>query len=129
MICADTGIEGLVDGLKASGIEYQFIPTGGGGKIQDYLHEADLRTPEGRKKYVENRPRVFKTEAILEKEEAQGMGWTAANALGPAGAQTCHQGHCMIVDNGGVMRAQTVGTIVLEHQHDQLIHAEVSFPN
>ncbi len=127
VICADTGIEGLVGQMKAAGIEYQFIPTGGGGKIQDFLHEADLRTPDGRRRYIENRPRVFKTEAILDKEEGQGMGWTAANAMGPVGAQTCHQGHCMIVDNRGVMRAQLPGTIVLEHLQDQMIHAELSF--
>lgn len=127
LICADTGIEGIVPELKAQGVQYRFIPTAGGGKLADYLHEADLATPEGRKRYEENRLRVFKTQAILDDKECPGLGFAAANALGPVGAQTCHQGHCMIVDNAGVMRAQIPGTIVLEHQQDQMLHAELTF--
>lgn len=127
LICADGGIEKIADHLRELGADYRFCPTGGGGKIQDYLHESDLLTEEGRKKYTENRPRVFNTSAILENKEGLPCGFTAANALGPVGAQTCHQGHCMIVDNSHVMRAQFPGTIVLEHQEDQMIHATVNF--
>jgi len=128
LICADTGIEGMAERLAAQGVEYRFIPTGGGGKIGDYLHEADLRTAEGRKRYADNRPRVFNTEAVLDLSDWRGIGFTSANALGPVGRSTCHQGHCMIVDNLGVMRAQLPGTIVLEHQQDQTIHAVLHFP-
>lgn len=128
IICADTGIEKLHDGLVKQQVDYRFIPTGGGGKVADMLREGDLGTPEGRKAYEENRPRVFKTEAILPDDQCPGIGFTAANALGPAGRQTCHQGHCMIVDNNCVMRAQIPGTNVLEHQQDQMIHAELNFP-
>jgi hypothetical protein len=87
-----------------------------------------LATPEGQKAYAENRPRVFKPEPFLDEEECPDTGFTAANALGPVGERTCHQGHCMIVDNQRVMRAQVPGTNVLEHQQDQMIHAELSFP-
>jgi predicted amidohydrolase len=127
IICADGGIEGLHENLKERGVDYRLCPTGGGGKIADYLHEADLLTPEGRKAYETNRPRVFKTEAILDEKECPNAGFTAANALGPVGRQTCHQGHCMIVDNQHVMRAQITGTIVLEHQQDQMIQAKLNF--
>ncbi len=127
IICADGGIEGLSETLLARGADYQFCPTGGGGKIGDMLHDSDLLTEEGRARYIANRPRVFKTEAILSEKECPFPGFTAANALGPVGHQTCHQGHCMIVDNQRVMRAQTPGTIVLEHMQDQLIHAELQF--
>lgn len=128
IICADGGIKGLHNRLRAQGVVYRFCPTGGGGKLQDYLHEAELRAPAGRKRYAENRPKVFNTEAILRKKECRQTGFTSANALGPVGKQTCHQGHCMIVDNNRVMRAQISGTIVLEHQQDQMIHAALTFP-
>lgn len=127
VICADCAIEGLHEDLRARGVDYRLCPTGGGGKIGDYLHEADLLTPAGRKAYEVNRPRVFKSEAILDEKECPYTGFTAANALGPVGKRTCHQGHCMIVDNQRVMRAQIPGTIVLEHQQDQMIHAELTF--
>jgi predicted amidohydrolase len=127
IICADGGIDDLHENLRMRKVDYRLCPTGGGGKIGDYLHEADVGTPAGRKAYETNRPRVFKTEAILDEKECPDTGFTAANALGPVGRQTCHQGHCMIVDNQRVMRAQIPGTIVLEHQQDQLIHADLTF--
>ena len=126
IICADGGIEGLYEMLKAKRVDYRLCPAGGGGKMADMLHESDLDTEDGRKRYVENRPRVFNTEHVLENDLV-GISFTAANALGPVGKQTCHQGHCMIVDSRDVMRAQIPGTIVLEHQHDQMIHAVLNF--
>ena len=128
IICADGGIDGLHEALKAQRVDYRFCPTGGGGRIDEMLHEEDLATPEGSAKYVANRPRVFKTEAILDGKECPYTGFTSANALGPVGTRTCHQGHCMIVDNRRVMRAQLPGTIVLEHMQDQMIHALLRFP-
>jgi predicted amidohydrolase len=128
IICADGGIDGLHEDLRARRVDYRLCPTGGGGKIGDYLHESDLGTEKGRAAYEANRPRVFKSEAILDAKECPFTGFTSANALGPVGRQTCHQGHCMIVDNRRVMRAQIPGTIVLEHQQDQMIHAALSFP-
>lgn len=127
VICADSAIKNLHETLKVQGVEYRFHPTGGGGKMDEMIREAGLGTAEGRKKYEENRPRVFKPEAILSEEDCPYTGFTSANALGPVGERTCHQGHCMIVDNYRVMRAQIPGTIVLEHQQDQMIHAELSF--
>lgn len=128
IICADGGIDGLHEELRAEGVDYRLCPTGGGGTLSEMLHEEDLATPEGRAKYVANRPRVFKTEAILDEKDCPHTGFTSANALGPVGRNTCHQGHCMIVDNRRVMRAQIPGTIVLEHMQDQMIHAQLQFP-
>ena len=127
VICADGGIDGLHEELRAQGVDYRLCPTGGGGRIGDMLHDTDLSTAAGRARYVENRPRVFKTEAILDENECPFTGFMSANALGLAGRKTCHQGHCMIVDNRRVMRAQIPGTIVLEHMQDQMIHARLSF--
>jgi predicted amidohydrolase len=127
IVCSDCSIEGLHDKLRKQNVMYRFCPTAGGGKIADCLHEEDLRTPTGRRRYEENRPRVFITNAILDETKCPHTGFTAANALGPVGRQTCHQGHCMIVDNDRVMRAQIPGTIVLEHMQDQMIHAQLNF--
>lgn len=127
MICADGSIENLDADLRAKGVEYRLCPTGGGGKMREMIREADLDHPQGREAYVANRPRVHKTEAILSEEDCPYAGFTSANALGPVGEETCHQGHCMIVDNRRVMRAQIPGTIVLEHQQDQMIHAALTF--
>jgi predicted amidohydrolase len=125
VICADTGIEGLADDLAAQGIDYCFIPTAGGGKYEDYLHEADLDTPEGRQRYADNRPRVFNTQAIL--SDCNLGPFASANAMGYDGYYACHQGHCMIVDRNRVLRAQIPGTIVLEHLQDQMAHAQLTF--
>jgi predicted amidohydrolase len=127
IICADGGMKELHEKLENRGVQYRFCPTGGGGKVSDMLHETDLDTGAGRQKYRSNRPRVFNTKAILTRKECPYIGFTAANALGPVGKETCHQGHCMIVDNRRVMRAQIPGTIVLEHQQDQMIHAALNF--
>ncbi len=127
VICADAGIDGLHEELAAQGVDYRLCPTGGGGKISEMLHECELQTPEGRARYVKNRPRVFKTEAILDESECPNTGFASANALGPVGRQTCHQGHCMIVDNQRVMRAQIPGTIVMEHMEDQMVHIRLRF--
>lgn len=127
IICADGGIDGLHEDLRLQGVDYRLCPTGGGGNISDMLHAADLESAEGRSRYSGNRPRVFKTEAILDETECPFTGFASANALGPVGRQTCHQGHCMIVDNQRVLRAQIPGTIVLEHMQDQMVHALLSF--
>lgn len=127
IICADGGIDSLHEDLRAQGVDYRLCPTGGGGRISDMLHADDLLTVEGRTRYLENRPRVFKAQAFLDENECPYTGFISANALGPAGRQTCHQGHCMIVDNQRVMRAQIPGTIVLEHMQDQMIHAQLEF--
>ena len=127
LICADTSIENRHKILHEQGVEYQFIPAGGGGNIADYLHERDLVDDKVRDTYIAKRPDVFKAEAIVSEEECPYIGYTAANALGRAGETVCHQGHCMIVDNNRVLRAQISGTLILEHQQDQMIHAELNF--
>lgn len=71
--------------------------------------------------------RVFNAAAIFGEKDCPYSGFASANALGPVGRQTCHQGHCMIVDNRRVMRAQIPGTIVREHMQDQMIHALLCF--
>lgn len=70
---------------------------------------------------------VFKPDALVNLKKDGGIGFASANALGPVGRETCHMGHCMIVDNQGVMRAQIPGTPILEHQQDRMVHARLNF--
>ncbi len=128
LICADSGLDGMPAECRRLGVRVRFLPTGGGGKLDEMLCQRDLATPEGRGKYEQNRPRVFLPDAFDPKFAEWGSALVTANALGPAGAATCHQGHCVIVDNMGVLRAQAVGTIVREHMHEQLINAVLHFP-
>jgi hypothetical protein len=127
IICADGGMEGLSEDLQRQGVDYRLCPTGGGGKMTDMLRAHALQSPEGRSRYEKNRPRVFNIAPILSENDCPFSGFASANALGPVGHQTCHQGHCMIVDNQRVMRAQIPGTIVLEHMQDQMVHALLAF--
>lgn len=128
LICADSGLEGMPAECRRLGVEVRFVPTGGGGKLDETLQQSDLATPVGRSKYEQNRPRVCLPDAFDPKFSEWGSALVTANALGPAGIATCHQGHCIIVDNCGVLRAQAVGTIVREHMHAQLINAVLHFP-
>ena len=127
IICADGGMEGLSEDLQRQGVDYRLCPTGGGGKMADMLRAHELQSPEGRSRYTNNRPRVFNVAPILSETDCPFSGFASANALGPVGHQTFHQGHCMIVDNQRVMRAQIPGTIVLEHMQDQMVHAVLAF--
>jgi len=36
-------------------------------------------------------------------------------------------GHCIIMDNDGTLRAQIPGTLIIEHQQDQMVHANLTF--
>lgn len=127
LICADSGIEGMPADCRRLGVEVRFVPTGGGGKLDEMLSQDDLLTPEGRQRYEQNRPRVCLPDAFDPKFKEWGSALVTANALGPAGAATCHQGHCIIVDHLGVLRAQATGTMVREHMHEQLINAVLHF--
>ena len=127
LICADTAIRDRYQLMREHDVHYTFIPTGGGGKIGDYIREADLANEAELAKHTANLPRVFNTDAVNAEARRHGQGFTACNAMGRVGANTCHQGHAMIVDNSGLMRAQHPGTIVLDHQHDTLIHARLAF--
>ena len=127
VICADEGNEAVHKHLAATGVEFLFVPTGGGGNVADMLHEQDLAAPDSAERYREAREKVFITTPTVPDKWGLGIGFAAANAVGPVGEKTCHQGHCMIVDSGRVVRAQTPGTIVLEHMQDRLIHAKLDF--
>ena len=91
------------------------------------IHEAELNNTGVIRKYEDKRQEVFVSKAIMTEKECPFSGFASANALGPVGKRTCHQGHCLIVDNNRVVRAQIPGTRILEHQQDQMIHAALNF--
>jgi hypothetical protein len=126
-ICADKDIVELPAGVKQEDIRLAFAPCGGGGDIGEMLAARTLRTEEGRGQYSKNRPRVFLDKPFHEPSSLPHAGLAAVNALGPVGQATCHQGHCLIIDPDQVIRVQVPGTIVLEHQQDQMAHCVIDF--
>lgn len=132
MICADCGIKDLHCNLAQQGVEFRFIPTGAGNMMKDklipYIHEEELATEEGRALTVEYRGYVCICDAIVPEDPQPYTGYAAANALGDDGAGVRHMGHCSIVDRHRVLRAQIPGTLVIEHQQDQMAHTVLSFP-
>ncbi len=128
MICADNGIDALPDDLRRDGIELRFLPCGAGGKRSDMLHASALDTPEARASYAKSRESVCRSGPFDESFDKWGSAFVSCNAVGPMGAETCHRGHCMIVDRHGILRAQCTGTNVLEFMHEQLINAVLEFP-
>ena len=131
IICADGGIEGLSADLSAQEVDYRFCPTAGGGIINDkpipYFHEAELTDPEKHALYTQYRGYVFLPQAILSAEDCPVSGFASANAMGFDGRNITHMGHCLIVDNHRILRAQLPGTLILEHLQDAMVHAELSF--
>lgn len=127
VICADCSIDTLHEDLRKQGADFRLCPTGGGGSMDDILHEQDLNTSKGKDHYTRCRAQVFRAEPILTKQDCPYTGFASANALGPVGDNNFHQGHCMIVDNHRVLRAQIPGTTIREHAQDQLICAKLNF--
>jgi len=127
MICADSGIEGAPEALRKAGVELRFSPCGGGGLWENTLGQAELRTEEGRKRYAESRAAVCLPWPFDPNFAKWGSANVACNALGRAGARTCHLGHCSIVDNFGTLRVQVTGTNVREHINPQLISAVLTW--
>ena len=127
MICADNGIDGLPDDLRRDGVELRFLPCGAGGDAAKMLHAADMDSPAARAAYAENRTHVCMPGPFDESFAKWGSAFVSCNAVGPMGANTCHQGHCMIVDRHGILRAQCTGTNVREFMHEQLINAVLEF--
>ena len=131
IICADAGSAPMAAWCRDHDIHYRFCPSAGGdlidGKKMRYLHESELAEPEAREWYLANRHHTFIADAIVDPGRWH-TGFTSANAMGPDGRGITHQGHCIITDRQNIMRAQLPGTIILEHQQDAFVHAELTFP-
>ncbi|MHB9133286.1 MAG: carbon-nitrogen hydrolase family protein [Armatimonadota bacterium] len=130
LICADSGIEGIYEEIDQQGVEYRFHPTAGGGFINNqpipYLHEEELADPEKRKLAEEYRKYVLVADAFTNLDKNT-HGAASANAMGYDGKNIRHMGHCIITDRFGTLRAQIPGTLIIEHQQDQMVHALLTF--
>jgi predicted amidohydrolase len=126
LICADSGIPDIYDEMKMQGVELMFMGTAGGGYRKDYLTEPDLLTAEGMLKYIDNKPRVYNTYAVMPSHEFN-IAFVTANALGDDGVFMTHQGQCLICDRNRLIRAQIPGTNVADHFTDQMTHAVLYF--
>jgi predicted amidohydrolase len=130
IICADSGIEAVWEDTARQGVQLRLCPTAGGGLRGEMMTEAELSTPEGLKRYEEGRRCVFTPQAVLPSERpGVSPAFASANALGYNGVteRGWNRGHCLIVDRFGVLRAQIVGTPVLEHQQAALAWARLEF--
>ncbi|MGD0089680.1 MAG: carbon-nitrogen hydrolase family protein [Planctomycetota bacterium] len=130
IICADSGSTEIADDCRRQGVALRLAPTAGGGTRAEMLTESELDSEDGRARYAEDRKKVFRAEAVHPPEPQWPTAFASANALGYDGAtdRGWHRGHCMIVDRHGIVRAQIPGTCVIEHQHDQMVHARLVFP-
>jgi predicted amidohydrolase len=131
IICADSGMDGLYDMLEELRIDFRCHPCAGGDHIHDkpipYLHHEELFTAEGEALAAEYRNYVCLHDAFV-KEGRRPLAFAAANALGFDGKKMHHMGHCLIADTFGTLRAQIPGTLIMEHQQDQMVHCVVHFP-
>lgn len=132
VICADGGHPRLGAKLRANGVRFRLCPTAGGDLIDGVkeapMAPAELATPAGRARYERLRGKVFDPRHIQDPGSEHVCGFASANALGDDGAGTHHMGHCMIVDDAGVLLAQIPGNPVSAFKFDQLAHAVVGFP-
>jgi predicted amidohydrolase len=130
LICADSGSDGIYDYIVERGVDYRFHPTAGGDHINNkpipYIHETELVDPEKRALAAEYRGYVYLKDAFVD-ESRRPLGFCAANAMGFDGKKMHHMGHCIIADAYGTLRAQLPGTLIIEHQQDQMVHTVVTF--
>ena len=132
LICADSASREIKDEMVKGKVDLRCHPTAGGDLIEGIkihaISEAELATPQGRMVAEYYRKFVFKAETFMGGGDKQ-MAFASANALGHDGGSVTNLGHCMIVDRFGTVRAQIPGTIVKEHQQDQMVNQVLSWPD
>ncbi len=132
VICADSGSKELKQFLADRKVELTLHPTAGGdlifGRKTAPLAEADLATAAGREYARKYRKCVFLADYLSDPDDVP-RAFASANALGYDGRDVTNLGHCIIVDRFGTMRAQIPGTVVREHQEDQMVHATLTWPD
>lgn len=133
IICADTASAEIKAEVVKGQVDLRCVSTAGGDMIEGVkitgLAEAELATPKGRMVAEYYRKFVCKNELFMGTGERQTPAFASANALGHDGGQVTNLGHCMIVDRFGTVRAQIPGTIVTEHQQDQMVHQVLTWPD
>ena len=134
LICADSASDAVWEDTVRQRVALRLHPTAGGGRRDEMMTADELAAPEGPARYEQARRCVFDVRATMPPPDAPAArgatrAFASANALGHDGVTDdgWHRGHCLIVDGGGVVRAQLPGTPVLEHQEAALAWAGLAF--
>jgi len=124
-ICADSGIIGLQDELDSNGVELLLLPTGAGGRREDRVTTEDLRTAEGREKYLNVLQGVFFPGRGIINCIERGRAMAAVNLCGYDGREKYHVGHGMIITPMGEVPGFFHGLPNLDRQRPLYAHAVV----
>ena len=124
-ICADSGITGLDDLLEQEGVEVLLVPTGAGGERKDRVTTEEMKTPEGRAKYLHWLERVFFPGASVVTCIERRRAMAAVNLCGYDGKKHHHIGHGMIITPMGEVPALIHGLPNLDRQRPMYAHAVI----
>lgn len=117
VICADAGIENLQDHFDTLGVRVMFGPVGAGGDPKDRVRTSDLKTVEGRGKYMAALEKAYFPKAkgvfdcIMHRRAV-----AAVNQTGWDGRKCAHIGDGNIVSPRGEMPVVMCGVPNLDFQ-------------
>lgn len=124
-ICADSGINGLDDLLEQEGVEVLLVPTGAGGERKDRVTTEEMKTPEGRAKYLHWLERVFfPGKSVITCIERRRV-LATVNLCGFDGGKHHHIGHGMIITPMGEVPVLIHGLPNLDRQRPMYAHAAI----
>ena len=124
-ICADGGITNLGEILRKDGVELLLGPAGAGGKLEDRVRTEDLKTDEGREKYLKWLELVFFPGRGVTDCIKYGRALAAVNQCGYDGRKFAHLGHGMIITPMGEVAGFFHGIPNLDRQRPMYAHAVV----
>lgn len=125
IICADYHIHRLHQRLP--GVECLLVATGGGGQRKDRVTSDELKTAEGRAKYVSILESVFFPRQFVQDALEFDRAFAAVNLCGYDGHDLYHVGHGSIVTPQGEVPALIHGLPNLDRQRPMYTHARVEF--
>lgn len=124
-ICADSGIKDLSAIFAAHGVELMLLPAGAGGRREDRVTTADLRTEDGMDKYMKVLETVFFPGRGLRDCIQWGRAMAAVNQCGYDGRKFYHVGHGMIINPMGEVVGFFHGIPNLDRQRPMYAHGVV----
>ena len=125
VICADMGICGLGEELRARGVRLVLCPTGAGGARPSFVTTADLQTADGRRRYMEMLERVFLPGDAPARCLEFRHTLAAVNLCGFDGQKHYHAGHGSITTAMGEVAALIPGIANLDRQRPLYAFARV----
>ena len=125
-ICADTGIEDLLNKLARAGVQLHLVPTAGcsAGRSLGFA-EAELDDPRRLDEYlVKAESVVFSRDAIRWCRQHR-LAMACCNQMADDGKTYFHCGHSMLVDSTGELVGLIPGSFVFEHLRPRVIWGDV----